>query len=60
MNEEKRVRPETRARVLEAAQALNYRPNVMARSLAAGRPFLVGLVYNNPSIHYVTRSKSGR
>jgi len=59
MNEEKRVRPETRARVLEAAQALNYRPNVMARSLAAGRPFLVGLVYNNPSIHYVNAIQVG-
>lgn len=35
---------ETRERVLEYAKALNYRPNLMARSLVTGRSSLVGLV----------------
>jgi LacI family transcriptional regulator len=34
----------TRERVLEYAKAINYRPNLMARSLVTGRSSLVGLV----------------
>ena len=35
---------ETRKRVLERVKELNYRPNLMARSLVTGRSSLVGLV----------------
>jgi DNA-binding LacI/PurR family transcriptional regulator len=34
----------TRAKVLEAAKALNYRPNAHARSLITGRSRIIGLV----------------
>ena len=34
---EQRIRPETQRRVLEAAQALGYRPNVSARAIRTGR-----------------------
>src|SRR5580698_10755671 len=35
---------ETRQRVLKRMKELNYRPNMMARGLASGRTFTVGLV----------------
>lgn len=38
------VAPETRQRVLEAAQALGYRPNALARGLITNRTGLVGVV----------------
>jgi LacI family transcriptional regulator len=38
------VRPETRLRIIEAAQRLDYRPNVMARSLRTRRTGTIGLV----------------
>lgn len=41
------VAPITRKKILEAAQALGYHPNVMARSLMTGRTELIGLVSNN-------------
>jgi DNA-binding LacI/PurR family transcriptional regulator len=37
------VRPETRSRVQQAINELNYRPNVAARSLREGRSRLIGL-----------------
>ncbi len=38
------VAPETRAKVLQAAAALGYRPNVHARNLSTGRTRMVGVV----------------
>jgi LacI family transcriptional regulator len=38
------VNEETRARVMQAAQKLNYHPNLSARKLATGRSGIVGLV----------------
>lgn len=39
----------TRDKVLEAAKALGYRPNLLARSLIKGKSGIVGLVIGNPS-----------
>ncbi len=41
------VAPATRARVLAAAEALGYRPNLLARSLTTRSTGLIGLVSNN-------------
>ncbi|WES66007.1 LacI family DNA-binding transcriptional regulator [Microbacter sp. GSS18] len=38
------VAPETRERVLRAAEELNYRPNALARALSFGRTSSIGLI----------------
>lgn len=38
------ISEKTRARVLKRMQELNYKPNMLARGLASGRTFTVGLV----------------
>lgn len=43
MNNEPNVRPQMRERVLEAAGALGYAPNLSARSLAGSRSFLIAV-----------------
>lgn len=42
------IPPETRKRVLEAAERLHYRPNVSARALATGKTRRIGIVLNQP------------
>jgi LacI family transcriptional regulator len=44
MNDHPSVDQDTRARVRSVAERLNYQPNVAARSLAAGRTNILGLV----------------
>lgn len=38
------IAKETKAKILERVKQLNYRPNLMARSLVTGRSSLIGLV----------------
>jgi LacI family transcriptional regulator len=44
LNGRGRLRPETRRRVLEAAEQLNFQPNPLAQGLLAGRSWTVGLI----------------
>ena len=44
LNGRGRLRPETRQRVLSAAERLNFQPNALAQSLISGRTWTVGLV----------------
>jgi DNA-binding LacI/PurR family transcriptional regulator len=41
------VSPKTRVRIEEAASALGYSPNILARSLTTGQTKMIGLVSNN-------------
>jgi len=59
LNDEPNVRPETRARVLAAADQLQYLPSLSARSLAGRRSWLIGLVYENPSANYLVDLQHG-
>ena len=53
LNRRESVKKSTRERVEEAIQALNYRPNLLARSLAGGKSLFIGLIFNNPSNNYL-------
>jgi len=55
----KSIPPETRARVLEAAERLNYRPNYFARSLRQSKSLSVGVLAPDLSEGYFTRVMSG-
>lgn len=59
LNHEPNVREETRQRVMQAVEALQYRPNLSARSLAGQRSYTVALVYNNPSRNYLMEVQGG-
>ena len=54
LNKQKLVKESTRLKVEAAIAALNYRPNLMARSLAGGKSKLIGLAYYNPSPSYLS------
>jgi LacI family transcriptional regulator len=59
INNTRLVSPETRERVLAAMDALNYRPNALARSLRQGKTHTLGLVLPdsaNPFFAEISRS----
>lgn len=51
INNHPRVLPETRERVLQAIDAMGYKPNQAARFLANRRSTLIGLVTDDPGIY---------
>ncbi|MGV6873133.1 LacI family DNA-binding transcriptional regulator [Pseudochelatococcus sp. B33] len=42
------VAPETRAKIIEAARKLGYRPNALARSLITHRSYMIGVLVGHP------------
>jgi LacI family transcriptional regulator len=58
INNEPRVRADTRKRILEAIEQLNYRPNLNARGLASNRSFLIGLFCDKPG-DYLSEFQAG-
>ncbi len=54
INDEARVREETRTRVQDAIATLGYRPNAAAQQLAGGQLCRIALLYNNPSSAYLS------
>ncbi len=59
INSEPNVRAQTQERVRAAIEKLNFRPDPSARSLAASRSYLIGVVYDNPSDSYLMEIISG-
>jgi len=59
INADPAVREETRTKVEEVIKSLGYAPNRHARSLAARRSYLLGVVYDNPNAGYVVDSLQG-
>lgn len=59
LNGEPHVTEAVTRRVKEAAAAVNYHPNVLARALVQRRSHLIGLVYENPSPSYVVDLQMG-
>jgi LacI family transcriptional regulator len=59
LNREPNVREETRARVQHAVDKLKYTPSTSARSLAGNKSYLIALLYNNPSPHYMMEIMGG-
>ena len=51
INNHPRVLPETRERVLQAINAMGYKPNQAARFLANRRSTLIGLVTDDPGVY---------
>lgn len=59
LNHEPKVRPSTQERVLKAMEELEYSPNSSARRLAGRRSYLLGLLYDNPGMSYITHIQNG-
>ncbi|MCP8898029.1 LacI family DNA-binding transcriptional regulator [Gilvimarinus xylanilyticus] len=59
VNKEPNVRASTREKVQAAIAQLEYRPSQSARSLAANRSYVLGLLYDNPSASYVIDVQEG-
>jgi LacI family transcriptional regulator len=58
INNEPGVRADTRVRILDTIQRLNYRPNLNARGLASNRSFLIGLFCEKPG-DYLSEFQAG-
>jgi LacI family transcriptional regulator len=59
VNGQSLVKAKTRQKVEAAIGALGYRPNLMARRLAGGNSFFIGIVYHNPSPSYLAKVLEG-
>ncbi len=59
VNNEPKVRSDTREKIQKIINELNFQPNKSAQSLAADRSLLMGLLYDNPSSAYITQLQAG-
>jgi LacI family transcriptional regulator len=62
LNDEANVTDVTRERVRAAMEAMDYRPNLSARSLAGNRSFLIAMLYDNndnPASTYLAEVQDG-
>jgi LacI family transcriptional regulator len=59
LNDEPHVSDAVKQRVREAADALDYHPNVFAQALVRRKSNMIGLIYENPSPSYVVELQKG-
>ncbi len=59
INGDSGVRKETRAIVNDAIRELNYKPNLMARSLVTLQEIRIGVIYSNPSAAFMSDFLAG-
>jgi len=59
INNREGVRPETRAAVMAAIDALGYKPNAAARSLVTSGELRIGVIYSNPSAAFMSEFLTG-
>ena len=59
LNEEPNVSEQTRERVREVVERLQYRPHPSARVLAGRKSYLVAMLYDNPSSNYLMEVEQG-
>jgi LacI family transcriptional regulator len=59
INREPNVSPRLAAKVEAAIASLGYVPDFAARSLAGGRSFTIGILYQNPSPNYTMKLQTG-
>lgn len=59
INNEPHVSPRLRAKVEAAIAALDYVPDLAARSLAGSRSFIIGVLFDNPSPNYTMKIQAG-
>lgn len=59
INGEPSVSGKTAEKVRRAIEQLNFRPNLAARALRSDRSFLIAILNNNPSPHYVAEVVRG-
>lgn len=59
LNSKKHIRPEVAERVKEAMKALNYQPDLVARSLRVKRTRTVGMVITDIASHFYTEMVRG-
>lgn len=59
INNEPYVKKATQQKVMASVNALNYRPNNSARSLAGARSYSIGYIYDNPNAYYIIDMQAG-
>jgi LacI family transcriptional regulator len=59
INRSSNVGEGTREKVQRIIDQLSYRPNAQARSLAGGRSYLLGLIYDNPDAFFIDAAQRG-
>ena len=59
INRSSKVGEETREKVQQVIADESYRPNAQARGLAAGRSYLLGLIYDNPDALFIDEAQRG-
>ena len=59
LNNEPNVAEKTRDKVLEAAKALRYTPNLAARGLASSKSYLIAMMFGSSSPNYLANLQAG-